>query len=486
MFVVTPFLSSDHSVFGIYAVCISVSIFLSYADFGFLGAGQKYAAEEFARGNRSLERRILGFSGFVLLIFVILCSMLFVFFGLSPERLIHGISGEGRRIASGLLFILAASAPVTVLQRVTQLIYSVRIEDFIFQRFMIYGSVLKIASTFWFFGSWRYDIVGYFGFVQVMNLSVTVVALVVANRRYCYGLRALLLAFRFDGELFRKMKNLAFSSLFLTISWVLYYECDNFVIGRTLGAESVAIFAIGLTLMTFMRSILGSLFGPFTSRFNHYIGVGDENGLKKSLAQLIGLTFPAVVITICTIVILMKPLIYSWVGPGYSESVRIASLLVCCNLFAFVSYPAAILLSAREKVKSLYMMGAILPLLYWGGVIASYSWLGLEAFGVFKFVAFSVTGLVYLGIILRYLKLSFGAFLMRFVARNIPPLLILGIALFLTRGSFPLHKSKLGLLEVVSFGAVLALLCMACSFLLNPDARGFIAAFRSKKTVPGK
>lgn len=44
MFIVVPYLSSDQTTYGIYSVCISVTIFLSYAYLYFLGAGQKYAA----------------------------------------------------------------------------------------------------------------------------------------------------------------------------------------------------------------------------------------------------------------------------------------------------------------------------------------------------------------------------------------------------------------------------------------------------------
>ena len=71
LFVVVPFLSEDKTTFGIYSVCISITIFFSYADLGFLGAGMKYAAERFSKNEREEEIKIVGFTHFVLLVFLL-------------------------------------------------------------------------------------------------------------------------------------------------------------------------------------------------------------------------------------------------------------------------------------------------------------------------------------------------------------------------------------------------------------------------------
>ena len=62
MFIVTPYITSNPSTYGIYMVCMSITVFLSYADLGFLGAGQKFAAEYYAKGDRDSEVKIIGFS----------------------------------------------------------------------------------------------------------------------------------------------------------------------------------------------------------------------------------------------------------------------------------------------------------------------------------------------------------------------------------------------------------------------------------------
>jgi O-antigen/teichoic acid export membrane protein len=471
MLIVTPSLSSNRVVFGVYSICISVSIFLSYADLGFLGAGQKYAAEEFARGNLEGERRIVGFSGFILFLVVILLALLFSVLGMFPHLLIPSLSAADINIARALLLILASSSLVTVLLRMAQMIFAIRVEDHIYQRWMILANCLKIASVFWFFRPGVYDVVSYYAFIQTLTLVAACAAFFTIRRRYNYGLAALFHAFRFDRSLFNRTKKLAFNSLFMTLSWILYYECDNFVIGQVLGAERIAIYAVGLTLMSFLRSVLSGFFGPFASRFNHFVGVGDKEGLKTLFFGVVGLFLPVVVFLITVIVLLMNPLVHTWVGPLYAEAVPVATLLICCNLFAFITYPAGILLVAQERVKTLYVMGAFLPVGYWTGVALGFQSWGLAAFGSAKLGAFAITAVVYLGISLKYLDISLLDFIKSTVLRNIPFLVVLvGLALVL-RDHLPTEKDKGALLLVIGTGAVLFIVTTLPALVVNPEVR---------------
>jgi hypothetical protein len=59
VFVVTPYLSTQPNLYGIYSIVIAAYLFLSYADFGFLSAGMKYAAECFAQDRQKDEIEIM-------------------------------------------------------------------------------------------------------------------------------------------------------------------------------------------------------------------------------------------------------------------------------------------------------------------------------------------------------------------------------------------------------------------------------------------
>jgi len=108
MFIVIPMITNNKVVYGVYSVCISTAMFLSYADLGFVTAGVKYAGENYAKGNHESEVKYYGFSGFVLFVFIAIIAGVYFLFAYSPSLLIKDIgNSEYLSIASKLLLIQA-------------------------------------------------------------------------------------------------------------------------------------------------------------------------------------------------------------------------------------------------------------------------------------------------------------------------------------------------------------------------------------------
>ena len=449
MFVVIPYLTSDPITYGIYSVCISFSIFLSYADLGFMGAGQKYAAEYFAKGDKEAEIKVIGFTNFILGVFLLLFSIGFFVLSQKPEFLVKGIETANQHyVASSLLLILAIFTPTTLFQRLLQMIFGIRMEDFIVQRTNILGSVFKILSVLWFFRAGKYNIVGYFLFSQIVSFLATLITLFIARKRYNYDFGSLIRSICFNKVVFDITKRLAFASLFLTVSWILYYELDSLAIGKFLGANQVAIYAIGLTVLSFFRSILGILFSPFNVRFNHFVGIGDETALKSLYIKIVTILAPIVVFPILTIAILAKPIVLTWVGTDYAESVTVIQLLVFCNFFAFISYPTNSMLIAKEQQKTLYFVNTLLPFIFWTGIALTISVLGVNSFAVFKLVAFVFCAFVSYKLMIDYLNLGLLDSLKTIFFPMVFPVLFLISISYLVTDYLPLEKSKINLLIV--------------------------------------
>lgn len=475
MLIVLPYLTKNPSIYGIYTVCASISIFLAYADIGFIGAGQKYAAEHFARGEMKGEIEVIGFTSFVLLIFLILFSVGFFLLSLYPDFLIKNLKpGKEFSVASSLFFILGLFTPVTLLQRLLQMIFGIRLEDYIVQRIYIIGSLFKISSVLWFFRNDQYNIVGYFLFVQVVNLLSASIALLIAKKLYAYDFKRLLMAMRFNSAVFSRTKSLAFTSLYLTIAWISYYELDPIIIGKFIGVSQVALYAIGLTLLSFFRTIFGILFSPINARFNHFIGINDLSGLKSFYLHVTTILTPLVIIPILTISLLAKPIILSWVGSSYIESVMIAKLLILCNLFAFITYPVGMLLMAQERVKEMYFVNTLLPVAYWGGIILTYSFLGLKSFAVFKLFAFIVSAVVYYFIMLKFLKINIVQSLKEIFKPIVVPIIFLIITTLVLRDFLPFEKSKLNLLIVFSVAGCLIFTSFVLQYFTSSRIRIYV------------
>jgi len=187
LLIVVPHLSNNKELYGIYIFCISFTLYLTYADIGFLGAGQKYAAESFARGNRVEEIKILGFTGAILLFMIIPFSMAMIYFSFNPDLLINGLSHQGQKTAGDIFLIIGLLSPLQVIiQRLVQSILIIRIKDFVSLRIDIVFNLIKIASVFFFFSKGRYLVVEYFFFSTILKILSFLLVLIIIKKTENY------------------------------------------------------------------------------------------------------------------------------------------------------------------------------------------------------------------------------------------------------------------------------------------------------------
>lgn len=472
MFIVTPYLTKQPSTYGIYAVCMSVTTFLSYADLGFLRAGQKYAAESFSRNDRNEEMKYIGFGSFILLLFSLLSALIILTIGLHPQYLLKGVkNSEELVVAKNLLLILAAFTPFTVIQRMFQMIFDIRLEGYLSQRISLIGSLITIGSVLYFFRYEKYQIVNYFFFSQLINFIVVISWIFIAKKRYNYNINDLLRSVRFDYNIFNKAKHLAFSGLYVMIVWILFYEMDQITIAKFISIEKVAIYSIALTFATFLRTIHGILFSPFTIRANYFIGQGDDEGLKKFSLQLLTLSAPLIIIPAVSISIVAKPFVLSWVGINYYESIQLVRIFALMSSFSFISYTGSIILVAKVRVKEIYAVATLQPLIYWTGIIFSYSYLGLLSFGSFKFIATIISEGFYFYLLLKFLNIKLRDLFKKVFYPTIIPLAFLITTLLLIIGLLPVEKSKLNLLIVIGSTGTIIFFSFIIQYMTSPNIR---------------
>lgn len=470
MFVVTPFLASNQVQFGIYTFVISLNLFLSYANFGFLSAGMKFASEAFARSDRREEQEIIGF------VFFIMCAA-FLVFGLVvlglffyPDSVLKGLKGEANiSLARDLFLVFLLSLPVLVAHRGIQMIFNIRLKDYLYQRVYSIFNLLKIASVFYFFRDGEYQIVQYYAFTQLLTLLSVLVGVMTAKIEFSYSFLPLFKAVKYNPEVYKKTKGLAYNSLFVTISWILYYELDSIVIGKFIGLREVAVFNICLSIMTFSRSLYGILYNPFTAKFNHFIGRDEHVNFKAAFYKILVLGVPLSVIPTAVILLTMRSFILSWVGVDYEAAIPIITVMFASYFVTFLSNPTSIAMVALQNIRDLYVISAILPLLYWLGVIITYNYFGLLSFGVFKLVAAIISAAFYF----HYAKKMFTISWLDFFKRNILPALATVIGLSILSAAFndflPQSKGRLEFLQL-SFGIfAYSLIGMILYYFLSKD-----------------
>lgn len=388
LFIVIPFLSSDKILYGVYSVCTSLTIFFSYADIGFISAGLKYAAEYYSKKEIHEEINIIGFVSFIMLTFFSIVSLGLIYCSMLPNLLLPElIKGSSLFLtARYLLLILALSCPIIICQRILTMIYSIRVEDYKLQRKIIIGNIIKIASVFYFFRAGHYELLEYYTFVQFVNLFVVIIALY-DIKKYGYKLSLLIKAIRFNKKLFHKTKKISGTSFLMVICMILYYELDQLFIGRYIGLDAVSIYAIVLSVLALIRTFIGFLYAPYSSRYNHFVGVEDYKGLNYFVNNVVLYLSPIVCSSILILALLSSPFVYSWVGESYKESALLISIISLSFIPNFITNPVASYFLARERNQYLIKWNVIMVLIYWGGIMVTVEEFGLFSFAIFKFIA---------------------------------------------------------------------------------------------------
>lgn len=464
LFIVTPMLSSMQEIYGIYSVCASLNIFLQYADLGFLMAGKKFAAESVINGDEENEKRFVGTSMSIFTFFSLFLSLGLIVCIINPDVLITGVSNNPNHLdtARKLLYILGFSIVVTIVNKYVEFIYSLRLEEYKAQRAIIVGNIIKIASVPLYFFQNRYDIVGYYAFSQAIMLFSCLFVLY-QSKEIGYGITSIFRVFRFDKTSFNLMKGLAFGGFGSALAWILFYEIDTVAISALLGAKMVAIYAVGRSIQSFVRSITGIIYSPYNVRFYYFKGNDDIDGMKRFFDTLTCL-LSFMIIPIVVIAVFSEPFTIAWVGPDYKGSIIIMQILVLCFVYNNITSPCGSIVFAFNKAKDLLKLSFIQPLVFWLGVFMTVKLWGINSFAFFKLIACTISALYFFIIAIRTIKINPWRVL---VSNLFYPLIItisVSTAIYLLSGS-SLHvtmKSSHQLLLCVGW---MGLACMA-SFIV--------------------
>ena len=484
LFIVIPYLSSNKTLYGIYSVCTSLTIFLSYADLGFLSSGLKYAAEYYIRGEKDEEIKVVGFTAFLMFVVFIIIDTVFFFLGLSPNILIPELKGnpESYKVAQTLIFLLVAGCPLIICQRVLSIVFAIRVEDYKFQRINILAGILRITAAIALFSGGEYRVVEYYAFYQFVNLLIVLIALL-SIRRYDYHIKDLLKAIRFDRTIFNKEISLSLASFSFMLSMLLFNEFDQIAISNIFGVEKVALYASAFSIMTFVRTFSSLVYSPYSSRYNHFAGVRDYQGLVNFTKKMVRMFGPILVLPILNLALYSDAFVVSWIGDGYAEAAILVSFLVLSYTPNSITQPLSCYMTAMEKNKKIVTGAILLPLIYWAGILLFAELLEVKIFAIMKFAAPALLVVYYWIIISRDVKqMGFEFINICNVLLNL--LLPITVAIGMSVVLHPyLHfdHSKSALIVNILFILLGTLISLAFSLLTNRDLREQVVLVINKK-----
>lgn len=365
LIVVLPRLSSNVELFGLYSFCTAFLMYLSYADIGFLNSGQKFAAEEVAKGNLEEEYKIFGFTFSILILMFIPFSILLFIFYMNPELILNNSNQYTLNIASKLFLVISLLVPIQIfLQRIVSQMLIIRLKDYIFYRIELAANLIKIFSVFLFFRDDKYLIYEYFLFITIVSIISPIITALISKKVTNYSFRKLFFSFNLSRKYFDLTKSLAFSTLAITFGFVIYFELDLLIIGKIFGLEEVGIYAIGFTVLNFLRNIANIFYAPFSQRFNHLIGLDDEENLIIMFNKVINYIFPIYFISHFVLFFAIDKMIPLWVGVDYQDSIFICKLMIIISLFGVITVPAQYYFISKKMYDFLYILAVSLPFIF--------------------------------------------------------------------------------------------------------------------------
>ena len=450
LILVVPQISENQEIFGIYSFVISLSLYFSYADIGFISTGQKYAAEAYATSDWQEEIKILGFTIAVLICMFVPMMFFLIYCYWFPEVVFNDLSKESSDVAGGLLLVLGFFTPIQViLQRAVSIIFAVRLLDFIVTRIDILFNLVKLSSLFYFFTQDSYMIVEYFLFCTLVTILGSVLGLVYLALKLEFKLAALVKSIRLSRAYYNKAKKLAFASATTTLGFILYYEMDLILVGYLFGIKEIAIYAIAFTFMNFFRSLLSIIYSPFSVRLNHLVGLNDRNGITALLNGYLYYIFPLfVMVTIC-LIMSAETLVQVWVGQDYLSSIILLQILLITFAPSSLTSVGYHYLFSHERRDYIYTIAVISPIIFYGIVFSSYYNFGLVS------LAYAKCAVVIVQLVLYWMALRSIMSPWNVINKWVAPL---GIWAGLMILSFPFILDKLNLGTLKSSGMLIELI----------------------------
>jgi len=355
-FVLLPFIiaHTGKEIYGIYILVTTFTGYLGLLDFGVSSAIIKFVAEfkgkkEDKKVNEFISATftfyfLIGLVSMVLLLVMPFCFSLFFKTTVTDKNIIRQFFWIAA-IAS--VVIWPARTFEGVLQGLQK--YSwLAVSNFIAALFTGISAYIIFTRGF--------SIVFYLGVSYIFILLKYIIAYAASKKELATN--RIIFPF-FDKAVFGKIFNFSLYLFLCSLTNIVIFNLDNFVVGAIVGISAVTLFNVAANLQNVFRMVNSLVGGPLFPVSAELEGQMDQIRQKKLLLKGTQYTtfvfIPMVIITI----IFSRHLINSWMGPGFQESVIVAQVLLIFWLFNGILSVGGGILNAKGYVKPLFNIGLI-------------------------------------------------------------------------------------------------------------------------------
>ncbi len=417
-----PFMVSHigKEVYGAYLLVTTFVGYFGVLDFGVGSAVAKYTAEFLGQDNREKVNKIINSSLFFYMIvgFIVTIALLILSFSFDHIFKI----GSANVAIMRQLFWVAAGASLFIWSGKTfdGVLYGLQRFDYL--------AINNIAATILTGISAYFIFTHNLGMVWFLALSYffIIVRYVISYLLIRYRILKITIGFPyFDKETFKIIFGFSFFLFLSTLSSLLIFNFDSFVIGAFTSVSAVTLYGVGYSLQNGFRAINSLISGPLFPAGAQMEGKNEQDKQKELLFKgtkyMILVFAPIVIITI----IFAKLFITNWMGMGFAGSILPAQVLIVFWLFTSSIEVGANLLMAKGYVKVIFkitVLNALLNIALSLALVKPLGILGVVLGTTVPMVFVSVP--LYLYQILKVMKVSFKDFFNLAIKKNLGVYLI--------------------------------------------------------------
>ena len=392
LFIVVPYLTQNINQYSIYSLFFGLYTLINYLDFGISQSATTQLVEFYQNKDKKNEIYILTlFSN--ILFYITSVAFLFLAYGiLYPQVYIKNALQEDLLYYKYLFAIGSLFVGQIYFQKISIAILGIRQMEFLIYRSNTIISIIRLFAILClnYFGI--YSIILYFFILQFLAFLNSIFL-------YVYSIRSF--GVQLNKNLFLKLNDLGYLKIFKIsivnllayLSFISYYEVDYIYHSKFNISQTVALYGISYTILSFIRMAMGSLFSPFLAK--RYLYYNDYEGMSQYNAKVISLTAPIVIFSILLFFFNSNIFILKWVGIEYLKANVIFKYLLLVNLFAFISYPISETLILLKKYKQILFLSILLPAVYWVFIFMFKNILGVSVIAISKFLVFMIAAFFY-------------------------------------------------------------------------------------------
>lgn len=310
--------------YGVYQLVASVISYLSLLQFGFGGSYLRFYSQ--CKGNREKESELNGTFLLIFCFFALLVALAGTILTINSEWFLgNKLSVAEHRLAKVLFAIMSFNMFITFPNSVFHSIITSR-ERFIFLR--VVDLIKTICNPF------LVIILLFLGYGSVgMVLASTLLSILAVGTNVFFVLRKIKAPFAFSRFNLSLVKDIGTFSFFVFLNIIIdqiNWNVDRFLLGRFVGAASIAVYSIGMQINNIFVQITDMLATVLAPKVNQIVA-NDEHPMEnlQDLFTRVGrLQAYIVFAVIAGFFVLGREFICLWAGPDYDTAYYVALLLI--------------------------------------------------------------------------------------------------------------------------------------------------------------